>query len=160
MNNQTISTLSFVFDNQTDHLLMVQISADGPLKRKLTGIKAEIGIEEGTSEAALRSINAVSGLAVSKAVLRGVVKIICAQSNSANIYLVYESSLVSGEVTGNLSRGLKWVDILNVFNLPLEPLVLKIMPHLLEGESFFEGTIYLNDQDEVERSDVHICNAF
>jgi hypothetical protein len=160
MNDQTIHTLSFVFDNQTDHLLMVQISEDGPLKRKLTGIKSEIELSEGTREAAIRSINAATGLVFSKAVLRGVVKTICAESNAANIYLVYESSMVSGELTGSMGRGLKWVDILNVFNLPLEPLVLKIMPHLLEGESFFEGTIHLNDQDEVERSDVHNCNTF
>ena len=160
MNNQSISTLSFIFDNQTDHILLVQIAEDGPLKRKHTGIKGEIGLTEGMQQAAIRSIEASSGLAVSEATLRGVVKIIYTESNSAHIYLVYESSLFSGELTGNPMGRFKWVDILNIFNLPMESLVQKIMPHLLEGESFFEGTIHLNSQDEVESSDIHNCNTY
>jgi len=159
MSIQSISTLSFIFDNQTDHLLLVQIAEDGPLKRKHTGIKGEISLAEGMNEAAIRSIQSSSGLAVSEAVLRGVVKTIYTESQSAIIYFVYESSMFSGELAGNPNGRLKWVDILNIFNLPMESLAQKVMPYLLDGESFFEGTLHLNSQDEVERSDIHICNT-
>ncbi|HEY3369745.1 MAG TPA: hypothetical protein VGK10_02790 [Prolixibacteraceae bacterium] len=159
MSNQSISTLSFVFDNQTDHLLMMQITQDGPLKRKHTGIKASVDLMESMNQAAIRSIQASSGLVVPEVLLRGVIKTIQSESQSSEIYFIYEASRFSGELAGHPSGRFKWVDILNIFNLPMESLVQNLMPYLLDGESFFEGTIHLNAQDEVEQADIHICNT-
>jgi hypothetical protein len=159
MNHPSIRTLSFIFDNKTDHILFLQIAEDGPLKRKHTGLKGEIGLTEDTNAAAIRNIQESSGLIVSEAVLRGVVKTIQASTGSATVYLVYESSKFSGEMESKISGRLKWVDILNIFNLQMESLVQEIMPNLLDGESFFEGTIHLNEQDEVVSSDIRICNT-
>jgi hypothetical protein len=149
----------FIFDNKTDHLLLHQIAEDGPLKRKHSGIKGNIGLTEDMNEAAIRSIQEASGLEVSEAVLRGVVKTIQASSGSATVYLVYESARFSGELENKLSGRLKWVDILDIFNLQMESLVQEIMPNPLDGESFFEGTIHLGSQDEVISSNVRICNT-
>jgi hypothetical protein len=85
--------------------------------------------------------------------------VIQTETLSSVIYFIYESSRFSGELKNNISGRLKWVDILNVFNLPLEATVKTLMPNLLDGESFFEGTIHLNGKDEVETSDIRICNA-
>jgi len=167
MSNPSIRTLSFIFDNKTDHILFLQIADDGPLKRKHTGLKGEIGITEDMNAAAIRNIQESSGLEVSEAVLRGVVKTTQASTGSATqvstgsatVYLVYESSKFSGEMESKISGRLKWVDILNIFNLQMESLVQEIMPNLLDGESFFEGTIHLNDLDEVQSSDIRICNT-
>ncbi len=159
MSNPSIRTLSFIFDNKTDHILFLQIADDGPLKRKHTGLKGEIGITEDMNAAAIRNIQESSGLEVSEAVLRGVVKTTHASTGSATVYLVYESSKFSGEMESKISGRLKWVDILNIFNLQMESLVQEIMPNLLDGESFFEGTIHLNDLDEVQSSDIRICNT-
>ena len=158
--NPSIRTLSFIFDNKTDHILFLQIAEDGPLKRKHSGIKGSVGILEDTNAAAIRNIQESSGLVVSEAVLRGVVKTIQASTGSATVYLVYESSKFSGVLENKISGRLKWVDILNIFNLQMESLVQEIMPNLLDGESFFEGTIHLNGQDEVVSSDIRICNTF
>ncbi|MDO9614299.1 MAG: hypothetical protein Q7J86_07200 [Bacteroidota bacterium] len=155
----SIRTLSFIFDNKTDHILFLQIADDGPLKRKHSGIKGEIGMAEDINAAAIRNIQESCGLVVSEAVLRGVVKTIQASTGSANVYLVYESSKFSGVLENKISGRLKWVDILNIFNLQMESLVQEIMPNLLDGESFFEGTILLNDLDEVQSSDIRICNT-
>ena len=165
--NPSIRTLSFIFDNKTDHILFLQIAEDGPLKRKHSGIKGSVGILEDTNAAAIRNIQESSGLVVSEAVLRGVVKTIQASTGSATqastgsatVYLVYESSKFSGVLENKISGRLKWVDILNIFNLQMESLVQEIMPNLLDGESFFEGTILLNDLDEVQSSDIRICNT-
>lgn len=173
--NPSIKTLSFIFDNKTDHILFLQIAEDGPLKRKHSGIKGEIGIAEDMNAAAIRNIQESSGLVVSEAVLRGVVKTIQASTSSATqaatgsatlvstgsatVYLVYESSKFIGTVENKISGRLKWVDILNIFNLQMESLVQEIMPNLLDGESFFEGTVHLNEQDEVVSSDIRICNT-
>lgn len=159
MSNASIRTLSFIFDNHTDHILLLQMAEEGPLKRKHTGIKGEIGETEGMNEAALRSIQASSGLTVSEAVLRGVVKTISTESQSVVIYFIYESSRFSGELSGNPNGRLKWVDILNIFNLQMESLVHEVMPYLLDGESFFEGILHLNQTDEVESSNIRICNT-
>jgi ADP-ribose pyrophosphatase YjhB (NUDIX family) len=159
MTNQTIQTLSFLFDNETDHILFLQIAEDGPLKRKHTGLKGEVGLTEGTNEAAIRNIQESSSLIVSEAVLRGVVKTINTESQTSVVYFVYESSKFSGELESKITGRLKWVDILNIFNLQLESLIQEIMPHLLDGESFFEGTIQLNGMDEVESSNIRICNT-
>ena len=159
MSNPSIQTLSFIFDNETDHILLHQIAEDGPLKRKHSGIKGNIGLLEDMNEAAIRSIQQASGLEVSEAVLRGVVKTIQASTGSVTVYLVYESAKFSGELENKISGRLKWVDILDIFNLQMESLVQEIMPNLLDGESFFEGTIHLNSQDEVVSSDIRICNT-
>lgn len=160
MSNPSILTLSFVFDNETDHILLLQIAEDGPLKRKHTGLKGEIGPDEDMNQAAIRNIQESSGLVVSQAVLRGVVKAIHVENQSPVIYFVYETSRFSGELEGKIPGRMKWVDILNIFNLQLESLVQEIMPHLLDGESFFEGTIHLNGKDGVESSNIRICNTF
>ncbi|MDP3431566.1 MAG: hypothetical protein Q8T04_01175 [Bacteroidota bacterium] len=158
--HQSIQTLSFLFDNKTDHILFLQIAEDGPLKRKHSGIKGNVGILEDTNAAAIRNIQEATGLVVSEAVLRGVVKTIQASTGSATVYFVYESSKFSGTLENKIPGRLKWVDILNIFNLQMESLVKEIMPNLLDGESFFEGTIHLNDLDEVQSSDIRICNTF
>ncbi len=159
MSNPSIQTLTFIFDNKTDHILLQQIAEDGPLKRKHSGIKGTPGLLEDLNDAAIRSIEEAGGLEVSEAVLRGVVKAIDDESQTATLYFVYESAKFSGELENNLSGRLKWVDILNIFNLQMESLVQEIMPNLLDGESFFEGTIHLNSQDEVISSDIRICNT-
>lgn len=159
MNNTSIQTLTFIFDNETDHILLHQIAEDGPLKRKHSGIKGNIGLLEDMNEAAIRSIQEAGGLEVSEAVLRGVVKAIDDESQTATIYFVYESARFSGVLENKLSGRLKWIDILNIFNLQMESLVQEIMPNLLDGESFFEGTIHLSSQDEVISSEIRICNT-
>lgn len=159
MNNQSLCTLSFIFDNKTDHMLFLQISEEGPLKRKHTGLKGEIGIAEDINKAALRAIRESGGPIVSEVVLRGVVKAINEEEQSSVIYFIYESSKFTGELSSNSKGRLKWVDILNVFNLQLEGIVEKIMPYLLDGESFFEGSIYLSSQEEVITSDIRVCNS-
>jgi ADP-ribose pyrophosphatase YjhB (NUDIX family) len=159
MSNPFIQTLTFIFDNKTDHILLHQIAEDGPLKRKHSGIKGSIGILEDINEAAIRNIQEASGLNVSEVVLRGLVKTIQDESQTATIYFVYESAKFSGELENKLSGRLKWVDILDIFNLQMESLVQEIMSNLLDGESFFEGTIHLSSEDEVISSDIRICNT-
>jgi ADP-ribose pyrophosphatase YjhB (NUDIX family) len=159
MSNPSIQTLTFIFDNKTDHILLHQIAEDGPLKRKHSGIKGSIGILEDINEAAIRNIQEASGLNVSEVVLRGLVKTIQDESQTATIYFVYESAKFSGELENKLSGRLKWVDILDIFNLQMESLVQEIMSNLLDGESFFEGTIHLSSEDEVISSDIRICNT-
>ena len=159
MNNPSIQTLTFIFDNKTDHILLHQISEAGPLKRKHSGIKNSVGLLEDLSAAAIRSIREASGLEVSQVVLRGVVKTIQAETQRSILYLIYESSRFSGELENKLPGRLKWVDILNIFNLEMEGLVQEIMPNLLDGESFFEGTVQLGNQEEILRSDIRICNT-
>lgn len=159
MNSTSIQTLTFIFDNETDHILLLQIAEDGPLKRKHSGIKGNVGLLEDTNQAALRNIEESSGLNVSEIVLRGVVKTIDTENQLSAIYFIYETSKFSGELESKISGRLKWVDILNIFNLPMESLVQEIMPNLLDGESFFEGTIRLNSYDEVLNSEIRICNS-
>jgi len=159
MSNPSMQTLMFIFDNKTDHLLLHQIAEDGPLKRKHSGIKGDIALLEDMNEAAIRSIQEASGLEVSQAVLRGVDKAIEDENQTAIIYFVYESAKFSGVLDSKISGRLKWVDILDIFNLQMESLVQEIMPNLLDGESFFEGTIHLSSQDEVISSNIRICNT-
>lgn len=155
----TLKTLSFIFDNKNDHLLLHMMVEDGPLKRKHSGIKGNIELQEDINSAAIRSIWEASNLEIQEMVLRGVVKTIQETSQTSTIYFVYESALFSGELEKKIPGQLKWVDILNIFNLQMESVVQEIMPNLLDGESFFEGTIRINEQDEVLESDIRICNT-
>jgi ADP-ribose pyrophosphatase YjhB (NUDIX family) len=157
--NTTAQTLTFIFDNENDQILFFQSAEEGPLKRKHSGIKGIIEVTEDINLAAKRAVEQASGLQVKEAVLRGVVKVIQEETPSSVVYFIYESSRFSGELENKLQGRLKWVDILNIFNLQLEGFVQEIMPNLLDGESFFEGSVYLNGLFEVLKSDIRICNA-
>ena len=159
MSNPSIQTLSFIFDNDTDHILLHQISGEGPLKRKHSGIKSCPGVLEDLNNAAIRSIVEATGLNVLDAVLRGVIKTIQEETQNSVIYFVFESDKFYGELENKLPGRKNWVDILNIFNLEMEGLVQELMPTLLDGESFFEGTVHLNIQEEVVSSDIRICNG-
>jgi 8-oxo-dGTP diphosphatase len=159
MKSPTIQTLTFIFDNKTDHILLQRITTDGPLKGKHSGIKGEPGLLEDMNEASVRTIRESTGLEISNVVLRGVVKVIQEETEAAVLWFVYESSRFSGELQNKPGAQLKWVDILHIFNLEMESLVQELMPYLLDGESFFEGTIYLNNRDEVSRTEIRICNS-
>jgi len=160
MNNSSIQTLSFLFDNVNDYILLHQIAGEGSQKRLHSGIKGSIGVLEDLNGAAVRSIREASGLDVSEATLRGVVKTVQAETQSSVIYFVYESARYSGEMENLKSGRLKLVDILNIFNLEMEGMVHELMPNLLDGESFFEGTIQLGLNEEVISSDIRVCNSF
>ena len=158
MTSPILKTLSFIFDNENDLILLHQMVEDGPLKRKHSGIKGNIEPTEGINSAAIRSLQEAANLEIEEMVLRGIIKTVHQENHTSVIYFIYESALFSGELEKKISGQLKWVDILNVFNLQMESMVLEIMPNLLDGESFFEGMILLNDQDEVLESDIRICN--
>jgi len=159
MTNPSIQTLSFIFDNDTDYILLHQISGEGPLKRKHSGIKGSPGLLEDLNNAAIRSMVETTGLEILDAVLRGVIKTIQEETQTVVIYFVFETDKFFGELNNNLPASNKWMDILNIFNLEMEGLVHELMPTLLDGESFFEGTIHLNEQQEVISSDIRICNS-
>ncbi len=159
MNTSSIQTLTFLFDNKTDHILLLQVADDGPVKRKHTGIKGTVGLTEDLNQASIRSVQEACGLEVSSVVLRGVLKTIGIEPESSTIYFIYESSKFSGEMENRRQGRMKWVDILNIFNLQMESIVQEIMPNLLDGESFFEGTVRINELDEVLSSEIRICNA-
>ena len=159
MSNPTLKTLSFIFDNENDLILLHMMVEDGPLKRKHSGIKGHIELTEDINSSAIRSVWDASNLEIQEMVLRGVVKVIQEQQQNSTVYFVYESALFSGELAKNIPGQLKWIDILNIFNLQMESFVQEIMPSLLDGESFFEGTIRINEHDEVLESDIRICNT-
>ena len=114
---------------------------------------------EDLNNAAIRSMKETTGLDVLDAVLRGVIKTIQEETQTAIIYFVFETDKFYGELENKLPGRNKWVDILNIFNLEMEGLVQELMPTLLNGESFFEGTVHLNMQEEVVSSDIRICNG-
>lgn len=157
--NTSIQTLTFIFDNETDHVLLFQSAEEGPVKRKHSGIKGIIGTTEEFSQAAIRSVEQACGLTVKEPVLRGVVKAIREENQSSIVYLIYETSRFSGELENKLRGRLKWVDILDIFNLQMEGFVHELMPNLLDGESFFEGSIFLGETEEVLKSEIRICNS-
>lgn len=159
MSNPTLKTLSFIFDNENDVILLHMMVEDGPLKRKHSGIKGNIELTEDINSAAIRSVRESSGLEIEEMVLRGVVKVVQESQQNSTIYFVYESALFSGKLVKNIPGQLKWVDILDIFNLQMESVVQEIMPSLLDGESFFEGTIGINELDEVLESDIRVCNT-
>lgn len=159
MNILSFQTLTFIFDNKSDLILMHQLVEEGPLNRKHSGLKGQIELAEDMNEAAIRSVRESAGLEPKSLVLRGVVKVIYPESETAIVSMIYETSRFSGVLESKVRGRLKWVDILNIFNLQMEAMVHEIMPYLLDGESFFEGTIRINKQDEILDSQIRVCNS-
>lgn len=159
MNNPSFQTLTFLFDNKSDLILLHQLVEDGPLKRKHSGLKGQIGLAEDMNEAAIRNVRESTGLDVNSVVLRGVVKTFNPENQSSVVFMIYETSRFSGVLESKIPGRMKWVDILDIFNLQMESSVRELMPYLLDGESFFEGTIRVNNQDEILDSEIRVCNS-
>lgn len=149
-----IKTLCFVFDAEND-LLLLQQYGTGKYARMHSGINSDCMFADDTATSCRLTLTEKSGIEIAGMKLRGMLKTIDLAEEEASIYFVYEAEFVHGELKQNAEVRLKWVEVLNIFNLKYVPFVKEIISHLLDGESFFEAFFELGENGEIINQQIH-----
>ena len=153
-NLHLVKTLCFVFDAENDTVLLQQYGA-GKYPRMHSGIDSDCEITDDTATSCRDQLIEKSGIEIAGMKLRGMIKTIDPVANEATIYFVYEAGFVHGELQQNAEGRLKWVEVLNIFNLKYVPFVKEILNYLLDGESFFEAFFELGENGEITNQQIH-----
>lgn len=153
MNQHRLHTLCFVFDFENDSLLIQQFGT-GLHARLHSGIQSDCLVDENPASSCIKQIKQQAGIETTGLRLRGTIKTWAAEKQEANLFQVYEANLLDGTLQQNASGRLKWVEILNLFNLKYIPEVAEILPLLLDSECFFEAFFVLNEAGEIQQKEV------
>ena len=133
------------FDAEND-LILVQQHGTGKYARLHSGIDSDCELAEDTAASCREKLSEKSGLEIANLKLRGVIKTVDLTGDEAVIFFVYEAEYVHGSLQQNAEGRLKWVEVLNLFNLKYVPFVREIIGLLLDGESFFEAFFELDEK--------------
>ncbi|HBL74727.1 MAG: hypothetical protein A2W90_24105 [Bacteroidetes bacterium GWF2_42_66] len=153
-NLHRIKTLCFVFDAENDLILLQQYGA-GKYARLHSGVDSDCLFAEDTAASCKTNLLQKAGIQIAGLKLRGILKTIDPAEGEPTIYFVYEAGFVHGNLQQNAEGRLKWVEVLNMFNLKYIPFVKEIIAHLLDGESFFEAFFELSESGEIVRQQIH-----
>ncbi len=153
-NLHQIKTLCFVFDPEND-LILLQQYGNGKYARLHSGIDSDCLFAEDTAASCRANLVLQSGIEIAGLRLRGVLKTVDLAEEESTIFFIYEAELVHGDLQQNAEGRLKWVEVLNMFNLKYIPFVKEIIVHLLDGESFFEAFFELNESGEIIHQQIH-----
>lgn len=153
-NLHQVKTLCFIFDAEND-LILLQQYGTGKFARLHSGIESDCLFADDTATSCRKSLQEKSGIETAGMKLRGMIKTIDLAEADASIYFVYEVEFVHGELQQNAEGRLKWVEVLNIFNLKYVPFVKEIFNYLLDGESFFEAFFELGESGEIINQQIH-----
>ena len=153
-NLHQIKTLCFVFDTENDLILLQQYGI-GKYARLHSGIDSDCLFAEDTAASCKTNLLQKSGIEIAGLKLRGVLKTVDLAEEEPTVYFVYEAGFVHGNLQQNAEGRLKWVEVLNLFNLKYIPFVKEILNHLLDGESFFEAFFELGENGEIVHQQIH-----
>ena len=153
-NLHQVKTLCFVFDAEND-LILLQQYGTGKYARVHSGVDSDCMFTDDTASSCRLNLKEKSGLEIAGMKLRGMIKTVDLAEGEATSYFVYEAEFVHGELQQNAEGRLKWVEVLNIFNLKYIPFVKEIFNHLLDGESFFEAFFELGETGEIINQQIH-----
>ncbi len=153
MNQHLLSTLCFVFDFENDCLLVQQFGT-GPYARLHSGIEGDCLPDENPASSCIKNLKQQAGIDTSGMRLRGIVKTWNPEKQEARLIQVYESNFVHGELQQNAPGRLKWVEILNIFNLKYTPVITETIPLILDSECFFESFFLLDSENQIKNKEI------
>ncbi len=149
-----VKTLCFVFDAEND-LILIQQYGTGKYARLHSGIGSDCEFAENPAVSCREKLTRKSGIEIAGLKLRGIIKTVDLDEEGADIFFVYEAEYVHGNLCQNAKGRLKWVEVLNLFNLKYVPFVREIISLLLDGESFFEAFFELDEKGGIANQQIH-----
>jgi len=147
-NLHQVKTLCFVFDNENS-LILLQQYGSGEYAHLHSGIDSDCMFADDTASSCIQNVVEKAGVEIAELKPRGLIKTVDLAEGEATIYFIYEAEYVQGELQQNAEGRLKWVDVLNMFNLEYVPFVQEIIKHLLDENNFFEAFFELGESGEI-----------
>lgn len=151
----TVGNVCFILDEENNKVLLLSRNRE-PMSNRCTGVGGKTNFFEDVNYSCVREVKEETGLDVAGVTLKGVLKTVLMGKNSSWILFVYTANEFSGNLRDCDEGTLKWVDMDTIFSENLIEFIRVILPHILEKESFFEGTIVHDLQGKVLEKKIHV----
>lgn len=143
-----IGNVCFIFDTQDRRVLLLKRNRQ-PMKGMYTGVGGKAEWNEDVRLSCFREVKEETELEISKLTLRGIIKTIYQAGHSSWILFVFTAQAHNDQF-GKCDEGtLEWVDRQDVASYPLIGFIKEIIPFVLDGNEFVEGTIFHDDEGNV-----------
>ena len=150
----TVGNVCFIKNREGNKLLLLKRNRE-PMQHLCTGVGGKTRFDEDIHVSCLREVKEETGLEVQELTLRGVIKTLLQGKDSAWILFVY-TAVSDSEICIDCDEGeLGWVDIDAVESQNLIGFIREILPAVLSGEGFLEGTITHDLTGRVVEKTIH-----
>jgi len=136
----TVGNVCFIRNEEKTEVLLLHRNRE-PMQGLWTGVGGKTAFEEDIHSSCLREIKEETGLDVFDLQLKGVIKTILPEFNSAWILFAYTATTSEPQSIIPCDEGaLQWVKEEQVYEHNLVGFIRPILPYLLEEGAFVEGT--------------------
>jgi 8-oxo-dGTP diphosphatase len=157
----TVGNVCFLQDKQREKVLLLHRNKD-PMKNLITGVGGKTDFQEDIHISCHREVYEETGLKPTNVRLKGVLKTIVEGGSSSWILFAYTGECSEGAVQECNEGILEWVSIREIDSRNIIGFIRKVLPHILDERSFFEGTIVHDLQGQVisDTIKVHSIDLF
>jgi 8-oxo-dGTP diphosphatase len=144
----TIGNVCFLQDKQREKILLLHRSKD-PMKNLTTGVGGKTDFQEDIHLSCHREVYEETGIQPTNVRLKGILKTIVDGGTSSWVLFAYTGEC-SEEAVRDCDEGvLEWVPVQEINSRNIIGFIRRVLPHILDERSFFEGTIVHDMQGQV-----------
>jgi len=136
----TIGNVCFIVDKQNNKILLLKRNRE-PMQNMFTGVGGKTNFDEDVNGSCIREVKEETGLDVKDIKLKGVIKTLLDGMDSAWMLFVYVANNFSGDLIDCDEGELTWVELDKLYSCELIGFIREILPTILDGNKFLEGTI-------------------
>jgi ADP-ribose pyrophosphatase YjhB (NUDIX family) len=144
----TIGNVCFIQDREKEKILLIHRNKE-PMKDLYTGVGGKTRTREDIRFSCQREVFEETGLSPTNVRLKGVLKTLIEGGSSSWILFAYTAESPECNVPYCNEGTLEWVPIHDLKSRHIIGFIRKVLPLLLDEESFFEGTVVHDLQGEV-----------
>lgn len=154
----TVGNVCFLRDKAKNRLLLLHRSKD-PMKNLSTGVGGKTDFHEDINDSCYREVYEETGIKVDSIKLKGILKTLVDGGNSSWILFSYLADIDGQDIQECDEGELRWVALDQVYSHNLVGFIRRVLPHILDDQSFFEGTITHDMQGNIvtENIKLHPC---
>jgi len=156
MSSETvIGNVCFILDKTHKQVLLLKRARE-PMKNLYTGVGGKTEFVESVYESCLREVQEETGIEISNAKLKGVVKTILEEKNSSWLLFIYTAEAESGEFVECNEGTLKWVSLDQIDSFLLIGFIKEILPYVINTQELLEGVIHHDKHGNVLAKKLHL----
>lgn len=144
----TIGNVCFLHDKKREKVLLLHRNRE-PMKDMMTGVGGKAEFQEDIHLSCHREVFEETGIHPVNVRLKGVLKTMVENGSSSWILFAYTAECSDESVRECDEGALEWVPITELYSRNLIGFIRKVLPHILDENSFFEGTIVHDLQGQV-----------
>jgi 8-oxo-dGTP diphosphatase len=136
----TVGNVCFLQDKKQNKVLLLHRKNE-PMKDMYTGVGGKTNFNEDIHLSCHREVLEETGLTPTNVRLKGVLKTMIDSGTSSWILFAYTAECPEGQAPQCDEGTLEWVSIEDLPSRNIIGFIRKVLPHIFDESSFFEGTI-------------------